>query len=97
MELELIDNGSVVNNIDFGRPETGTSNIMTLYLRNKSQYWPIKNIRLVGIKDEDLTIEYPKSLKPADTQPVIISWKPKFERRKPLETNNLFTGDLEIG
>ena len=96
MEFELLDNGKIIESIDFGRPDVGTKNVKILQLRNNS-IWEIVNINLDVQKDDDVNILYPKSLKPKESGYVTITWNPKFERRTPLNISQMFTGDLLIG
>jgi len=96
-DWELLENGESVSIIDFGRPETGSKNIKILQLHNKSTFWEIHNIELDITKDTDYKIDFPKSLRPNEIRDVTVSWKPKFERREPLNISQLFIGDLLIG
>lgn len=96
MELELLDNGKIVESVDFGRPDVGSKNVKVLMLRNNS-VWEIQNIQLDIAKDDDVNILYPKSLKAKESGYVTITWSPKFERRTPLNISQLFSGDLLIG
>lgn len=97
MDLEIYDGNTIISEIDFGRPETGSNNFKTLYLKNNSELWPIHNITLTETLDDDILIEYPKQLNPKELSPIIIKWTPKFERRKPLDITQIFSGDLMIG
>lgn len=96
MELEILQNGKKIDTIDFGTPEVGSKNQVTIQLHNKSMDWPIENIKCV-VTEKDVIIDYPHRLNPNEYSNVTIYWNPEFERRTPLNITESFTGVLVIG
>ncbi len=85
-----------VKDLDFLRVPCGSRHSKSLYLHNDSPDWKIKNIKC-KVRDDDVTVKYPETLRPEQTAKVDISWTPNIDRRSPLDEQELFTGELHIG
>lgn len=85
-----------INKFNFQEVGVGTKNQAIIYLGNRSPDWPIKEITC-SMDDPECVIQYPKELKKGQIREIYINWTPKFNRRKPLEANHLFSGKLKIG
>ena len=85
-----------ISTVDFSRVEVGQTHIVTVYMANLSKEWPIKKIETSNM-DKQLTLDFPEELEPEEVRPVVLTWKPKLNRREELDITELFEAELWIG
>ena len=100
-ELKFFSSGSQLNPItvvDFSRVDVGETHKLTVFMGNMSNEWPIKEITVHKDKvDPQISIDFAEELEPSEFSPIVITWKPSLERRKPLDLVGLFEAELWIG
>lgn len=90
------DTTKVVESLDLGRVELGSTVKYKMYMKNTDKEWSIHNIKLENV-NPDLKFDYPQSLEADEVKEVHIYWTPKLDSRKPLNTEFKFSGDIYIG
>lgn len=87
-----------VKRLKFPRTEIGEKGELTIYMHNSSEKWPIMEIKHDNVSNPDLTVQgIPQQLRPKETVPIKISWKPSVNTDDPLSGILDITSELHIG
>ena len=86
--IKFFHNGQEIEKIDFDITEVGTSNVLTLGIKNEYSH----RIRILYPQSSDpevKIISIPEALNPQEQQEMTITFEPSIFRRTPLELSNI--------
>ena len=84
--------------LKFPRTEIGDKGIITVYMHNASEKWPILEIKHNNKANQDVTVQgIPQQLRPKETVPIKIVWTPSVSTDDPLSGILDITSELHIG
>ena len=86
--IKFYHNGLEIDKLDFGVTDVGTSNVITLGIKNEYNY-RIKILYPQSSDPELKVISIPEALNPQEMQEMTVAFEPSPFRREPMQLSNI--------